>query len=549
MSNKYNRAVILARVSSKAQEDEGYSLDSQVKLLRGYCENKELSVERIFKIAETASKDQSRKTFHELLTYISKNRIYHLAVEKTDRLTRNMKDAVAIDDWLYKDEKRMLHAVKENLLLHKEARSDVKFMWNIHLAVAKKYTDNLREEAMKGWAEKLAQGWLPSVPPLGYKTITENGKRVHVPDPASMKTMQKLFSIYIKPNESIRTVTEQAFAMGLHTRNGRPVTLSQMHKTLQNPFYIGINHFNGADYPGKQTPIIRKEVFDAVQTKIHSGRPQRFVRHNVSLSGLTFCAMCGKQVTWQLQRGKYYGACQRRDPRCKERKYKYVREEIVQEVVVEQLNRLFCPSQQVMQWVIATINESITKDTDNRDEVLANTQTRINRLKAMDDSLYDDKLSGDITKEKYLQKHHQIQQEIETMERALDGFEDDLAERKRRGVYLLELSQRAGLYYKDKDEDEKRQVLLELFDTIVINNGEATVKMKRFLTGIAKASDETRSVLRTLKSSDRTTKNTPNNGGDEAAYAAVRSIWQGRQDLNLRHPVLETGALPTELLP
>ena len=26
-------------------------------------------------------------------------------------------------------------------------------------------------------------------------------------------------------------------------------------------------------------------------------------------------------------------------------------------------------------------------------------------------------------------------------------------------------------------------------------------------------------------------------------------LWQGRQDLNLRHPVLETGALPTELLP
>lgn len=25
--------------------------------------------------------------------------------------------------------------------------------------------------------------------------------------------------------------------------------------------------------------------------------------------------------------------------------------------------------------------------------------------------------------------------------------------------------------------------------------------------------------------------------------------WQGRQDSNLRHPVLETGALPTELLP
>lgn len=29
----------------------------------------------------------------------------------------------------------------------------------------------------------------------------------------------------------------------------------------------------------------------------------------------------------------------------------------------------------------------------------------------------------------------------------------------------------------------------------------------------------------------------------------LASLWQGRQDSNLRHPVLETGALPTELLP
>ena len=547
MSNKYNRAVVLARVSSKAQEDEGYSLDSQIKLLQGYCENKGLSVERVFKIAETASKDQSRKTFKELLAYISKNRIYHLAVEKTDRLTRNMKDAVAIDDWLYKDDKRMLHAVKENLLLHKEARSDVKFMWNIHLAVAKKYTDNLREEAMKGWAEKLAQGWLPAVPPIGYKTVTENGKRIHVPDTATMRTVQKIFDLYLKPNQSVRTVTLAAYKMGLRSRNSRPIPMSMMHKILQNPFYIGVNHFNGADYPGVQTPIIRKKVFDAVQEKIHNGRPQKFQRHNVSLSGVTFCASCGKQISWQLQKGHYYGACQRRISDCKGRKY--VREEMVQGAVTDQLNRLFCPSQVVMQWVLETMRESVNKDVDNKEEVLANSQARINRLKAMDDTLYDDRLAGEISKEKYTQKHAQIQQEIEVMERAFETFEDDVTERKRRGIYLMELSQRAGLYYAEKNDDEKRQVILELFDKIVIDNGEVTVKMKRFLARIAEASDKSREVLRTLKVSDRTTKNTPDNGGEEMVLNALRSVWQGRQDLNLRHPVLETGALPTELLP
>ena len=90
-------AVILARVSSKAQEDEGYSLDSQVKLLQSYSETKNLRVVKVFKIAETASKEQSRKVFHELLEYIQANSIFHLVVEKTDRLTRNMRDAVAIE--------------------------------------------------------------------------------------------------------------------------------------------------------------------------------------------------------------------------------------------------------------------------------------------------------------------------------------------------------------------------------------------------------------------------------------------------------------------
>ena len=43
---------------------------------------------------------------------------------------------------------------------------------------------------------------------------------------------------------------------------------------------------------------------------------------------------------------------------------------------------------------------------------------------------------------------------------------------------------------------------------------------------------------------DNRYKNSPGGLSEE-----ICSIWQGRQDSNLRHPVLETGALPTELLP
>ncbi len=528
--NKKSRAVMLARVSSKSQEDEGYSLDSQVKLLTGYCANKGFIVDKVFKIAETASKEQSRKIFKELLTYMNKNAIYHLAVEKTDRLTRNMKDAVAIDDWLSKDADRMLHLVKENIQLHKESKSDVKFMWNIHLAVAKKYTDNLREEAMKGWAEKLAQGWLPAVPPVGYMTVTDHGKRIHIPNPAAMNSVRAMFELYLKPGQSIESISKKMHEIGLTTRHGRPVTDSHVHRILLNPFYIGINRFNGQDYPGAQTPIVRREVWEAVQDKLHGRRPKKQVKHNVSLKGVVTCATCGNQVSWQLQKGRYYGACQRRDEKCKSRKYKYIREDIVQDAVKQELKRLLCPSENLMEWVSSCMRSDIENAADNREEVEQNTKTRIERIKSMDEALYDDKLAGIITQERYEAKHQAFEDEIETLELAMASFDNSVTERKKRGIYMLELSQRAAKYYDEKDSDEKRQILIELFENIMFSNDSVSVKLKDRAELIAKYSSITRDSMKTPISSDRTFTNSENNRGqkdEKSAEKALYPIWQG----------------------
>ncbi len=534
MNNK-RKAVILARVSSKAQEDEGYSLDSQVKLLSGYCTTKGFIVERVFKIAETASKEQSRKVFKELMQYLTKNGIYHLAVEKTDRLTRNMRDAVAIDDWLSVDADRMLHLVKENLQLHKESKSDVKFMWSIHLAVAKKYTDNLREEAMKGWAEKLAQGWLPARPPIGYMTITEHGKRIHVPNPATMNSICAMFELYLQPGQSIESIARKMSEIGLVTSQGRPIVVSHLHKILSNPFYIGINRFNGQEYPGAQTPIIRQEVWEAVQQKLHGKRPTLLQKHNVALSGIAHCATCGNQITWQHQKGRYYGACQRRDERCKNRKYKYVREDTVQELVAKELGRMFCPSQTIMEWVLNTMRENVNQTIDNRQEVETNTRSRIQRLKSMDEVLYDDKLSGAITLDRYERKHDQIVKEVETLELAILSLDNSIAERKKRGLYLVELTQKAAKYYMEKNADEKRQILIELLEDIVVNNEVVSIILKDQARRVAESSDKTRQIMAQLKINDRTFADSENNSGqskEKSAETALYSIWQGHVESN-----------------
>jgi site-specific DNA recombinase len=490
-------AVILARVSSKSQEDEGYSLDSQLKLLTGYCERNGLIVIKVFKIAETASKEQSRKVFHEMLSFISNNNIHHLTVEKTDRFTRNFRDAVAIDDWLEEDENRRLHAVKENLLLHKHAKSDVKFMWNIHLSVAKKYTDNLREEAMKGWAEKLAQGWLPAPPPPGYMTITQNGKRIHVPNPETKDLMKQAFKLYLQPDQTVSTVAKQMRAMGITTRNGHPYYRSKVHMILTNPFYIGINRHNGKDYHGAQEPLISKKLFNDVQYKIHKGRPQVYGKHNSPLKGLIRCEDCGSIVTWQRQKNKYYGVCRRLTEACK--KNKMLRQDHVEEMIQEKLKTLVCPSPEVIEWVVDTVKSQQQTTVEAREKYIKSIEIQLDRIGRMDDVLYDDKLAGDITQEKYKEKHGQFMKQKTELAEQLKGVDASSSHRLDQQLVLLELSQKAAEIYANKQPEQKRLIISNLFSKLTLKDGIISVSYTKFAEVIARNVLETNIIMETAK--------------------------------------------------
>jgi len=95
-------AIIWARVSTREQSLEGFSLNAQVKMLREYAMNKNLKIIKEFRVPESASGKQERKQFLVMLNFLQENkRIKHILVEKVDRMTRNFRDAVKLDDWLY----------------------------------------------------------------------------------------------------------------------------------------------------------------------------------------------------------------------------------------------------------------------------------------------------------------------------------------------------------------------------------------------------------------------------------------------------------------
>jgi len=470
------KAILLARVSSKSQEDEGYSLDSQIKLLRDYCAAKELHVIREFRITETASKQQRRTVFQEMLKVITKDRVFHLVVEKTDRLTRNLRDAAHIDDWLESDERRTLHLVKEGQILQKNSRSDTKFMWSINLALAKKYTDNLREEVMKGWAEKLAQGWLPAPPPPGYMTITEAGKRIHVPNPDTKHPMIRVFELYTLPDQTIEKVMLEMAAMGLTTRSGRQFVKSSVAKILSNPFYIGINRLDGKEYPGAQEPIISQELFDAVQAKLHRKSHRAAKKNDHIFKGLIYCRACAGMITWEKQKAHVYGYCQRRLEACRGNG---LREDRVERQVIKQLEKISDPKGVILKGLKEATEKSKPSESVGayRAKVIESLKAQLDRIKRIDDSLYEDKLAGEISQERYENKTKELGIQAaginDRLQRLLEA-QGQLAPR----MTKLEADTPIVRLYINSSPAEKRVVLCNLFSPVVATEGNLSIEVK-----------------------------------------------------------------------
>ena len=495
MDNKTN-AVILARVSGRGQEREGYSLDSQHKLLNDYSSRLELHRVREFQLAEKASTSEGRKVFKEMMSFaaLKKNNITHIIVEKADRYTRNFKDAVLLDEWLAANPDRRLHSVKESLILHMNAKSDVKFMWNIHVAAAKKYTDTLREETMKGWAEKLAQGWMPSDPPLGYMNVRANGRHVqHAPNPATKPLVVKAFNKYLEPGESVGTITKLMEQMGLKTRSGHPVAKSKVHKMLDNPYYIGIIRFDGREYPGAQLPLISTELFEKVQNKLHGKRPTRYRRLNPVLKGVIHCGNCGGLVTWQLQKGRFYGACQRNSEMCKRRRL--LREDRVEQSVVAMLEKLVCPTPEIIQWVADSMREQQYGDIEEKERLWDSVRIQMERITRMDDHLYDDKLAGEISQEKYEAKHAEFGKQKTELQQQLSGIDKSFGNRLDQTLVLLELSQRAAEIYAERTPQQKRLIITKLFENITVEGDSLSVEYTEFTRVIAHNVVETKKLI------------------------------------------------------
>src|SRR5580765_909021 len=278
-------ALVYARVSSKEQEREGFSIPSQLKVLRSYAVAAGFNVAREFIDVETA-KESGRAGFNEMVAFIRKTPSCRVVlVEKTDRLYRNLKDWVTLDELDLE-----IHFAKENVVLSRDSRSSEKFMHGIKVLMAKNYCDNLSEETRKGMHEKAEQGLWPSCAPLGYRNVQGlNGKKTIEPDPTVAPLVARLFEWYSTGSYSLKEVTLLARNEGMVFRKSRSsIPRATVHKILRNLIYTGEFEWNGVIHQGSHTPLVSRDLWDRVQATLNHRlvKRHRKVKHDFAFSGL-----------------------------------------------------------------------------------------------------------------------------------------------------------------------------------------------------------------------------------------------------------------------
>lgn len=469
--------VIYARVSSKEQEKEGFSIPAQIDFLKEYADNKLFNIVKIFQESETAKK-AGRKAFNEMLSFIKENSIKTILVEKTDRLYRNFKDYVTLEDYDLE-----LHFVKECTVLSKESKSHDKFIHGFKVLMAKNYIDNLSEEIRKGLAQKVKEGYYPQKAPVGYKNIRINKRAEIVVDEEKRLFIKRLFELYasgFSASEVRRKLSEE----GLY-HNSKPYAKSRLIEILHDPFYIGKFIYKGVIYEGKHEPIIDLDLYNSVQKKFNQSKART---HDVQFDymGLIHCGYCGCQLTAELKKGKYiyYHCTGRRGGNCKK---DYIRQEKLEEVFLELIQKI---SDSIPEDIVNDLKtaikemQAVKEDFDNLSQEAITKQ--INTLKRRISGLYSDKLDGKITEEFWEEKNIEWHKEKDTLLNKLQSLNNTSKKFYEGSNLLLNFCKDAPVRFKEGNAEKKKQILHLIGSNFIYKDGELSVELKSVFDYIIK---------------------------------------------------------------
>ncbi len=466
-------AVIYARVSSKEQEEEGWSLPAQLRLLQEYAEHRGLNVVSEFVEASTAKKE-GRKAFGKMVRYLQSSPDTSVLVEKTDRLYRNLPDWNLIDVLGCE-----LHFVKEGQIMNPGSKSQDKFFHGIKVLMAKNYSENLQEEIKKGLFEKAQQGIYPTHAPLGYlNALGPDGRRkIILPDPLRAPLVSRLFQEYDLGLQSLKTLTVLAWQIGLRTKKGNKVQMSGIQDILKNAAYCGKIRWGGVTYEGTHEPLVTVEMWDRIQDRM-AGRCRNktgFGSLDFAYRGLLTCE-CGLVMTGERKKKRYvYYHCTGRRAGCDQ---PYVKEEVITEQMSAILQGMALPPD-LLTWLKKSLLVDQEELIDANRATVQRLEADVRRLKQRLERLYNDMVDETLDQETYQSIRAKAQEELGHAHTELNALQRPQERSTGEALDLLELGQIAHSRFKLANPNERHELLTLMCSNCQFDEGKLNVILRK----------------------------------------------------------------------
>jgi len=455
----------LARVSSREQEREGFSLDIQDDALRHFAATNGGKIVRLFKIAETASKAEERRTFRELIAFAKKHcmELDGLLVYKVDRAARNLFDFVEIER-LESEYDVPFICVSQPTENNPAGRMMRRTLANM----ASFYTEQQSVDVREGLARRVREGWFVGLAPYGYRNVRQDGRGIVEIDPIPADNVRRIFRLFAYENHTLDTLVDKLAEEGREFRPSTPkFPRSSVHNILKDRAYIGEIEHRGQWYPGKHEPLIDRATWDRVQGLLGG---HIYQSHDLTYAGQRLaCAHCGHPITGEVKTKKtkagpkqyiyyrcvYYNKGDH--PRVR------VPEAELDRQVLDIFGKMRIDDEDVRDW-FRMVLASQTKDSQQESKAQRAELTRQESLLvAQQDRLLDMRLRDEIDQEAYAAKQMQLRDRLASIKQqrdALDRSHDEMADLASK---VFELSQSLTEKWLTADCFEKRRILEIVF--------------------------------------------------------------------------------------
>jgi len=422
---------IYCRKSSEDDERQALSIEAQLAELRDFAKQQNIFVVKEYYESKTA-KEPGREVFNEMLGEMEKGVAQGILAWNPDRLARNSVDGGRV---IYLVDIGKITTLKFPTFWF-EPTPQGKFMLSVAFGQAKYYTDNLRENILRGIRQKIRRGELSAKAPLGY--FNEPRLRTIEPDKKTFSKVRECLGAFATGQLTLTGMQRKMFSVGLVGKTGKPLALASVEHILTNPFYYGHFQYRGEVHAGSHKPMISKKLFDKIQAAlVANGKPRKKQGpKDFQFMGFATCGVCGYAITAERHIKKsglkfVYYHCTHKSKTIACTENHFLREEALAEQVKILCQKVSLPDD----WRDKFLHRLNAENTESRHSsglFVQNLKNDISAITARLSRLTDAYLAEALELGEYLERKNALMSEKKSLEEKLSDFE-------RKGNHWLEL--------------------------------------------------------------------------------------------------------------